>query len=427
MVAARNAASGNRWSNTAIVRATPSGGGLSSTSALARGRRPALIKPTPLGEVSASGHARMQVPMNEVNRVVGGGLVPGSLVLIGGDPGIGKCLAGSERVLDPVSGAWLPIAGWAEQLRPVLALDEADYRLSPQPVALFHDQGVRPVVEVTTRLGRTLRCTPGHPVLTPDGWRPVGEALRPGTRVAAPRALPYFGADSMDEDAIKLVAYALSDGSAHAAISVTSALPEVAADLVAIAQRLRMALRVYDKPGNRARQYRFVLPAGERLQARRELVAALTQVRDSAGRTWAGWARAAGVNQAKLNTWRYAEAVPSLDELQRLADAAGVALADLAPTARDRAEKVSPLARFLDKLGLRYATARTKAVPECIFRLPRPQLALFLKILFSCDGSVYMTHHGRQHCLTARSARAWPMMSNTSCCASALWPRSGYV
>ncbi|MGN6671990.1 MAG: DNA repair protein RadA, partial [Thermomicrobiales bacterium] len=323
----------------------------------------------------------------------GGGLVPGSLVLIGGDPGIGKCLAGSQRVLDPVSGAWLPITNWAEQLRPVLALGEADYRLSPQPVAMFHDQGVRPIVEVTTRLGRTLRCTPGHPVLTPDGWRPVGE-LCPGTRVAAPRALPYFGAESMDEDAVKLVAYALSDGSAHAAISVTSALPEVAADLAMIAQRLGMVLRVYDKPGNRARQHRFVLPAGERLQARRELVAALTQVRDSAGLTWAGWAHAAGVNESKLYTWRYAEAVPSLAELQRLADTAGVALAALAPAARDRAEKVSPLARFLNKLGLRYATARTKAVPECIFYLPRQQLALFLKILFSCDGSVYVTRHG---------------------------------
>ncbi|CAA9579407.1 MAG: DNA repair protein RadA, partial [uncultured Thermomicrobiales bacterium] len=34
--------------------------------------------------------ARMQVPISEFNRVVGGGLVPGSLVLIGGDPGIGK-------------------------------------------------------------------------------------------------------------------------------------------------------------------------------------------------------------------------------------------------------------------------------------------------------------------------------------------------
>lgn len=358
-----------------------------------RQRRPPVVRGVPLAAVSSSGHERLQVPMEEFNRVVGGGLVPGSLVLIGGDPGIGKCLAGSQRVLDPTSGAWLPITNWAEQLRPVLALDEADYRLSPQPVAMFHDQDVRPVVEVTTRLGRTLRCTPSHPVLTADGWRSVGELL-PGTRVAAPRALPYFGTESMDEDAIKLVAYALSDGSALGAISVSSALPEVATDLAAIAQRLGMALRIYSKAASRAREHRFVLPIGKRSQARQELVTALKQVRDSAGLTWAGWARAAGVNVSKLYAWRYAQAVPSLAELQRLADAAGVVLADLAPKARERAEKVSPLARFLNDLGVRYATARTKAVPECIFRLPRPRLALFLKILFSCDGSVYVTRQG---------------------------------
>ena len=61
-----------------------------SASALSRGRRPALVHATPLREVSSSGHDRIMVPIGEFNRVVGGGLVPGSLVLIGGDPGIGK-------------------------------------------------------------------------------------------------------------------------------------------------------------------------------------------------------------------------------------------------------------------------------------------------------------------------------------------------
>lgn len=33
---------------------------------------------------------RLSLPLNEFNRVLGGGIVPGSLVLVGGDPGIGK-------------------------------------------------------------------------------------------------------------------------------------------------------------------------------------------------------------------------------------------------------------------------------------------------------------------------------------------------
>src|SRR5690349_5036088 len=43
-----------------------------------------------LARVSTDNWARLHVPIAELNRVLGGGIVPGSLVLIGGDPGIGK-------------------------------------------------------------------------------------------------------------------------------------------------------------------------------------------------------------------------------------------------------------------------------------------------------------------------------------------------
>jgi DNA repair protein RadA/Sms len=46
--------------------------------------------PQKLAEISADNYRRTMLPMEEFNRVLGGGLVPGSLVLIGGDPGIGK-------------------------------------------------------------------------------------------------------------------------------------------------------------------------------------------------------------------------------------------------------------------------------------------------------------------------------------------------
>jgi len=47
-------------------------------------------KPTRLADVSAERHARLKTGINELDRVLGGGLVPGSLVLLGGSPGIGK-------------------------------------------------------------------------------------------------------------------------------------------------------------------------------------------------------------------------------------------------------------------------------------------------------------------------------------------------
>ncbi len=47
-------------------------------------------QPRPIGEVSGDAEDRIPLPMGEFARVLGGGIVPGSIVLVGGDPGIGK-------------------------------------------------------------------------------------------------------------------------------------------------------------------------------------------------------------------------------------------------------------------------------------------------------------------------------------------------
>ncbi len=46
--------------------------------------------PVPLGSVAAEEHDRLSTGIGELDNVLGGGIVPGSLVLIGGAPGIGK-------------------------------------------------------------------------------------------------------------------------------------------------------------------------------------------------------------------------------------------------------------------------------------------------------------------------------------------------
>jgi DNA repair protein RadA/Sms len=48
------------------------------------------VKPLLLHEIDSAGEYRIITPDAELNRVLGGGIVPGSLVLIGGEPGIGK-------------------------------------------------------------------------------------------------------------------------------------------------------------------------------------------------------------------------------------------------------------------------------------------------------------------------------------------------
>ncbi len=49
-----------------------------------------LNPPQELSQVVIEAGDRFSLPLTEFNRVLGGGLVPGSLMLIGGDPGIGK-------------------------------------------------------------------------------------------------------------------------------------------------------------------------------------------------------------------------------------------------------------------------------------------------------------------------------------------------
>ena len=47
-------------------------------------------KPQLVSEISLTNEHRIKIPDRELNRVLGGGLVPGSIVLFGGEPGIGK-------------------------------------------------------------------------------------------------------------------------------------------------------------------------------------------------------------------------------------------------------------------------------------------------------------------------------------------------
>jgi DNA repair protein RadA/Sms len=67
------------------VEAPRAGGG---SSLARRAAKPA--RPVPLSQVEAPALARYKTGIGELDRVLGGGIVPGSLVLIGGAPGIGK-------------------------------------------------------------------------------------------------------------------------------------------------------------------------------------------------------------------------------------------------------------------------------------------------------------------------------------------------
>ncbi|RLB40118.1 MAG: DNA repair protein RadA, partial [Deltaproteobacteria bacterium] len=70
-----------RW-NTMVEEASPPPG--------IREEASSMTEPMPVQEIPMEPVMRLRSGLEEFDRTLGGGLVPGSLVLIGGDPGIGK-------------------------------------------------------------------------------------------------------------------------------------------------------------------------------------------------------------------------------------------------------------------------------------------------------------------------------------------------
>ena len=84
----------------------PAPGRVGSAASIASGNGP-----VPLPDIPADGYERIPVSIGELSRVLGGGIVPGSVTLISGDPGIGKstlliqlCAALADDSLSPGSG-----------------------------------------------------------------------------------------------------------------------------------------------------------------------------------------------------------------------------------------------------------------------------------------------------------------------------------
>ena len=70
-------------------------------------------RPLKLSEIEGDADARLHLPIEEFARVLGGGIVPGSVVLVGGDPGIGKStlLLQLANVMAETAGSVLYVSG----------------------------------------------------------------------------------------------------------------------------------------------------------------------------------------------------------------------------------------------------------------------------------------------------------------------------
>lgn len=79
--------------------------------------RPGLVNvsrnaiPTPIREIDSDNELRVDTKIGELNRILGGGIVPGSVILLGGEPGIGKSTLALQLALGLKSQKVLYISG----------------------------------------------------------------------------------------------------------------------------------------------------------------------------------------------------------------------------------------------------------------------------------------------------------------------------
>ncbi len=76
-------------------------------------------RPVRVSEIADGNHTRIDIGNSEINRVLGGGMVPGSLILLGGEPGIGKSTLSLQLALSNNGLKTLYVSGEesAEQIK----------------------------------------------------------------------------------------------------------------------------------------------------------------------------------------------------------------------------------------------------------------------------------------------------------------------
>ena len=103
-----------QWNTFKEIRVAADNGQAAAASAAAtvRGRLNGdKARPLFLREISAHDEPRIDMHDTELNRVLGGGLVPGSIVLLGGEPGIGKSTLTLQTILHMADRRILYVSG----------------------------------------------------------------------------------------------------------------------------------------------------------------------------------------------------------------------------------------------------------------------------------------------------------------------------
>ncbi len=106
----------NTFTEEVVARETGGGSAVAAARSAAGGSE---SRPIPVCEIRKSERRRMDLGNAEIDRVLGGGMVPGSLILLGGEPGIGKSTLSLQIALSDNGLKTLYVSGEesAEQIK----------------------------------------------------------------------------------------------------------------------------------------------------------------------------------------------------------------------------------------------------------------------------------------------------------------------
>lgn len=253
------------------------------------------------------------------------------VVLVSGKRGSGKCLHGDTLI--PLSdGSLTPISESNNNSENIFGLDDK-LKVKPLKKTEFFEREVDRLLHIKLRSGREIKLTPEHLLLTIKGWKQAQE-LKIGSKIATERKVECFGKENMPEHEVKLLSYLIAEGHLSNGFVLFSNMDKK------IISEFNNCIGMFDsnlKIDIHSKPEYFRISQKEKKYNIKKIK------RNSKG-------------QFIDNNIYYNK---------------------------------SPINKWLRNIGLYGKLSRDKFIPQCIFKLPKQQLAIFLNRLFSCDGNIY--------------------------------------
>ncbi|MEM1254201.1 MAG: replicative DNA helicase [Cyanobacteria bacterium P01_H01_bin.21] len=310
------------------------------------------------------------------------------LIIAAGRPAMGKCLSADAKIL-LADGSLRTIKEIYQQRQGQLLTLNNQWRFEVTQPSVFVDDGIKPIFQVVTRLGRKIKTTYSHPYLTIDGWLPLS-SLSVGEKIAIPRKLKIFGTQALPDHQVKLLGYLIGDGSlTGTSPTFTNENPLLQTDFTEAASQFpTVKVRLNTSQGTRTPSLAIVADSGEIGQIRKRFGQTLRALMQAQAITGRQLAASLGVSPSLLTLWLQGGCAPEKEVFYNLCSTLNVESCQLAPDGYEtlRWTGKNPVAAWLDRIGLWGLTAHDKHVPDAVFTLPKRQLALFINRLFSTDG-----------------------------------------